>query len=140
MQFFRAGNVGEFCGTHRRAGVKRAQVLFLIFSRAQLHLRIAQRPHQVLHRSLIRPQRLGLQDLPLVFASPELDGLFLGGQFDSAQLLRIECQQALVPQIVFRLLQAGFMVARDNKDPRIALERGVSSAAGRRVIAEQQFL
>src|SRR5580704_2437783 len=85
-------------------------------------------------------QRSGLHDLPFVLVAAESYFLLLRNQLDLADLVGIDRQQPLVPQIVRTLVNAGLVILGDGENPRIAVEFGINSVACGGLVAQQELL
>src|SRR5260370_27114556 len=83
---------------------------------------------------------MGLNDLPFLFVASELEVLFFGGEFDLAELVKIDGEQAFVAKVVGSFIEAGFVVIGDGENARIGFELGEHGAAGGRIVAEEKVL
>src|SRR5260370_9238401 len=83
---------------------------------------------------------MGLNDLPFLFVADDLEALFFGGEFDLAELVIIDGEQAFVAKVVGSFIEAGFVVIGDGENARIGFELGEHGAAGGSIVAEEKVL
>ncbi len=89
------------------AGRESRRRLLRVFIRdREVHLGVFGFADQFVDLRAVGAQRLRLDDLPLILVAAELDVLLLGDQLDAAELVLVEGEQALVAQIVERLVEA----------------------------------
>jgi len=97
----RTGGIGDLCDGHLRCGGECGRgFLGIRIGRGGIHLGVAQLAHDFLDLKIIGARGLGLDDLPFPFVAAELDVLFPGDDFELAELVKIEGEQALVAKVV----------------------------------------
>ena len=85
-------------------------------------------------------QRFGFENLPLIFVASEFNLLLIRVQANTAEFVWLDCEQALVTQIIQVLVDTALCVARNREYSRIILKLQIGCAPGWGVVSNQHLM
>ena len=116
LKFLRAGRIGDPCCNDGGSRGEGGRSFSVVTSAGEIHAGVGEFAEEFSDLRTIGAKGLWLQDLPLFFVPAEFDRLTFVNQFEAADLIGVDREQALVPEIIEILGNRILEIAGDGED------------------------